>query len=117
VPATGTSCSRHYRRRRWLPRAWWELGTAPLGWPAYLSDVRNFAYGVGPTIGIRPDTGEAEALGAFGPNLADARLDDGAVVDRDGDGMADAIDGALRISGPGFDVADIAWPVAAPAAR
>jgi YVTN family beta-propeller protein len=52
-----------------------------------------------------------------GPNLADARLEDGVVVDRDGDGMADALDGALRISGPGFDVADIAWTVAAPAAR
>jgi YVTN family beta-propeller protein len=46
------------------PQFWLE-GTAPLGWPAYLSDVRNFAYGVGPTVGIRPDTAEAEDLGAF----------------------------------------------------
>jgi mono/diheme cytochrome c family protein len=43
----------------------WLEGTAPLGWPAYLSDVRNWGYEGGSTTGTRPTTAEAEDLGAF----------------------------------------------------
>lgn len=43
----------------------WLEGTYPLGWPAYLSDVRNWGYEGGSTIGVRPTTAEAEDLASY----------------------------------------------------
>ena len=49
-----------------VPRPFfWLEGTWPLGWPGYLSGVRNWGYAGGATIDVRPDTAQAETLGAY----------------------------------------------------
>jgi DNA-binding beta-propeller fold protein YncE len=48
----------------------WLEGTAPLGWDAYMSSPRNFAYEGGSTTGWRPVTEESEALAAYLATLA-----------------------------------------------
>ena len=49
-----------------VPRPFfWLEGTWPLGWPGYLSGVRNWGYAGGATIDVRPDTDQAESLGAY----------------------------------------------------
>ncbi|NUQ73122.1 MAG: Ig-like domain-containing protein [Polyangiaceae bacterium] len=51
-----------------------------------------------------------------GTNLADSTGLTGALVDDDGDGIADRASGTLIMSGPGFEVKDIAWELKRPAA-
>lgn len=43
----------------------WLEGTRPLGWTAYIDNVRNFAFAVNTNVGVRPTTPEADALYAY----------------------------------------------------
>jgi DNA-binding beta-propeller fold protein YncE/mono/diheme cytochrome c family protein len=51
-----------------------------------------------------------------GVNLADSTGMTGALIDDDGDGIADRASGTLIVSGPGFEVRDVAWELKRPAA-
>jgi DNA-binding beta-propeller fold protein YncE len=50
-----------------------------------------------------------------GVNLADSTGMQGALIDDDADGIADRGSGTLIVSGPGFEVKDVAWELKRPA--
>lgn len=91
------------------PQFWLE-GAERLGWSGYVDNVRDFAWTVGNTIGVRPRTDEAEGLHAFLASLMPPPAANGATR-RDGSLSEAGLRGKALYEGKGACTACHALPL------
>lgn len=83
----------------YLPRPiYWQEGTAPIGWPGYMSSVRNSGIEAHSIIAIKPTTEQGRTLGAYLRSLT-VPPPANSLTERDGSLSAEALAGKALYEG------------------
>ncbi len=96
---------------KYVPRPiYWQEGTAPIGWPGYMSSVRNSGIEAHSIIAVKPTTQQGQTLGAYLRSLT-VPPPANSLTERDGSLSAEALPGKALYEGDANCVSCHALPL------